>query len=91
MVVYCTALSGVEYKLVISNMSCWYCDVGRVDSPTYHTSSEQNGKKFQAGNVLGRATSNTTIKVIPISNGSSIGTATLSEFYSGTYTSPDET
>lgn len=86
MTVYCTADTGVQYKLVFMNMDRWYCDIGRVEDPTYHTSDEQRGKKFQGGNVLGQATSDTTVKIIPIRNGASIGTATLSEFYSGTYT-----
>ena len=82
MTVYCSAPNGTEYKLVIYNMDCWYCDVSR-ENPTYHTSDEQKGKKFLAGNVLGKANAGTTIKIIPIKNGSAIGTSTLSQFYNG--------
>lgn len=86
MTVLCTAPTNVTYKLVIGDMDCWYCDIGKTSESTYHTGEEQLGKKFQAGNVIGRATSDTYIKIIPVKNDSAIGTATLKEFYSGTYT-----
>lgn len=85
MTVFCKSPNGTEYKLVFANMECWYCDVSR-DNPTFHTSDEQTGKKFMAGNVLGKATSETIVKIIPTQGSSAVGTATLSQFYSGSYT-----
>jgi len=85
MTVYCTADSGVQYKLIFSKMKRWYCDLGKTDESTYHDSDEQNGKVFYAGNVLGEAESDTIVKIIPVENGQAIGTATLKQFYKGEY------
>lgn len=98
MTVFCAnPVNGQQYKLKICNMRCWYCDVGRkgaLDTTEpkgnmYHTSDEKPGKKIPAGAVLGVATKDTKIQIIPIdANGTSVGTATLTEFYEGTFTKP---
>ena len=93
----------VSYKIIIGNMKCWYCDVGRTGATDFskdsdgnvintlggHTVDEFKDTSLPAGDVIGVTTSNTTIKVIPIKNQtdqSKLGTCTLYEFYTGTYT-----
>lgn len=86
--------TGVTYKLKFCNMRCWYCDIGRdgaLDTSKdcgdmYHTSDEKAGKKFPAGSVLGVATDKTYFQIVPIDDSeSSMGTATLKQFYRGTF------
>lgn len=85
----------VRYKLNFCAMRCWYCDISRKgalskeseEGSMYHTSDDKEGKKFPAGTVLGVATDNTYFQIVPIdSDDSAIGTATLEEFYAGSYT-----
>lgn len=99
MTVYCTnPETNMKYKLVISNMRCWYCDIAREDAlksedeegneivcgTLYHTSDEKRGKKFAAGNVLGVATPSTVIQIFPINDKGSVeGRASIADFYSG--------
>lgn len=70
-------LNGKSYTLLFENMDRWYCCMSRTN-PLYdssgntvwqHTSSEQQGHKFSAGNVLGRATSSTRVTINPSSTG----------------------
>lgn len=67
-------LNGEAYNLLFENMDRWYCCMSRTN-PLYdnngnevwqHTSSEQKGHTFSAGNVLGRASDNTTVKITAV-------------------------
>lgn len=95
MTVSCT-IKGTDYKITISGMYCWYCDVGRdEDELTGHTGKEQLGKKFRGGQVLGRATEKTKIKIKAIvpktkkylknHNSTKAYVNTLNQFYEGLY------
>lgn len=68
-------LNGNAYNLLFENMDRWYCCMSRTN-PLFdnngnevwqHTSSEQKGHTFNAGNVLGRATDNTTVRITAVS------------------------
>lgn len=89
MTVVCS-VNGKDFRLTFESMECWYCDVGRenIDAThDYHTSDNQKGKTFKAGNVLGRAKGGVTkVTVKPIKNGSVVGTCTVSQFYKLQYT-----
>lgn len=92
--VRCThPVTGYVYLLTINNMQCWYCDVSRTDALstsgtlTYHTSEEGDGTPIKAGSVLGIATKDTIVKIVPYgSDTKKVGTATPVQFYSGEYT-----
>ena len=98
--VFCThPETGVTYKVQFSKMRCWYCDIGRngaldkeeEEGNLFHTSGEKVGKKFPAGSVLGVATDKTFFNITPIDDSeSAIGTATLKQFYLGTYDKYDK-
>lgn len=65
MEVLCT-VGSKTYKLKFTKMKCWYCDVGRTepDNGKYvHTSDNQKGKSFKAGNVLGLSKEGTKVIV----------------------------
>lgn len=71
MTVICS-VDNKSYRLTITGMECWYCDVGRnFSSGTLfqHTSDNQKGHVFKAGNVLGKAKAGTVINVCAIVNG----------------------
>lgn len=89
MTVICS-VDGKDYQLTFTGMECWYCDVGRGDlgeSSKYHTSDNQKGKAFKAGNVLGRSVGGqTTVEVKPIKNGKAKGSCTIQQFYQLTFT-----
>lgn len=88
MTIFCS-VGDVTYRLSISGMQCWYCDIGRhysSDDNTFHTSENQKGKSFKAGNVIGLSTAGTSISIAPIKNGKVVGTCTLQQMYMGTYT-----
>lgn len=56
-----------KYRLKFTGMKCWYCDVGREDPEDgkyIHTSENQKGKTFKAGNVLGLAKAGETKVVV---------------------------
>lgn len=65
MIVVCN-VGSKSYRLKFTKMKCWYCDVGRTepDNGNYvHTSDNQKGKSFKAGNVLGMAKDGTKVLV----------------------------
>lgn len=79
-------LNGKAYDLLFENMDRWYCCMSRTNpliDPNgnevwQHTSTEQQGHTFSAGNVLGRATANTTVNIKPVSKTES---ATMYDLY----------
>lgn len=89
MTVICS-VDGKDYQLTFTGMECWYCDVGRGDSgesSKYHTSDNQKGKSFKAGNVLGRSIGGkTVVEIKPIKKGKVKGSCTLQQFYKLTFT-----
>lgn len=83
MTVICS-ISGKNYRLVFDNMVCWYCDVSRnnlEETSGYHTGDEQKGKKFKAGNVLGKAANGTTVVVSYIPENGDAQACTLLDMY----------
>lgn len=79
-------LNGKAYDLTFENMDRWYCCMSRTNplkdnngnEVWQHTSSEQQGHTFSAGNVLGRATAETTVRIKLISDSE---TATMYDLY----------
>ena len=64
-------LNGKSYKLTFENMDRWYCCMSRTN-PLYdsngnevwvHTSAEQQGHSFRAGNVLGKLTEESLVRI----------------------------
>jgi len=61
----------MDFYISINNMNRWYCCMDRLNylkdaegNITWqHTSPEQQGHIFKSGNVLGKATANTTISI----------------------------
>lgn len=87
MVVDCE-IDDVIYRLEFTDMERWYCDVSRTYSSDdkYHTSDNQKGKLFRAGDVLGVAQAGTSVKVTPRNDTEYLGTCTFQQMYLGEYT-----
>lgn len=90
-----TTDNGSHYRLTITGMKCWYCDFNRTGEIYGHTVEEfgQGKTTFRAGYVLGKATSDTQIAIVPVGTDDTdivIGTSTPAEFYRQTYTSFDK-
>lgn len=84
-------VGATSYSIRINNMKCWYCDVNRTGDLQFHTSDEQFGKTFSAGNVLGVATPETYIIIRPVdASGTVIGHCSMAQFYRGAFTKFEE-
>lgn len=82
----CT-VGATSYRIRINNMKCWYCDINRTGELKFHTSDEQCGKTFSAGNVLGVATPETYVIIQPVdASGTVIGHCSMAQFYKGALT-----
>lgn len=91
MIVNCN-VNNNKYRLTISNMSRWYCCMGRnnvsdmydLDYAWVHTSVEQQGKQFKQGNVLGMGVKDkTTIVVEYLPDKGDPVAISLQKFYKG--------
>ena len=75
-----------EYTITLENMDCWFCcynrDVSEKGDKGFTHSSNAKGVKLHQGDIIGRATTNTTI-LIQKGTSASGKKISLKEFYTG--------
>ena len=73
-----------KYRLSFKDIKCWYCDINRVNieaTKGFHTSEEQRGKTFFAGNVLCVAKDGSTVTVTKVTDSGKEVACSIADMY----------